>query len=298
MNTREQFYRGRWVALSQTRHGAMLFNKNDLFIGRSLDLYGEWGESELRLLCPRILPGDCVVDAGAYIGTHTLAFAHAVGTAGSVIAVEPRLDAFALLRSNVLLNGLGQVACLKVAAGHKPAMVDFALWPPSAEVNHGGGRRLRPDEDVESREAVASVPIDSFDLEDVSLIKGDVEGDELRLLAGATHTIHRCRPDLFLEWNDGASVDLEPVYASLHALEYDCFWHVAPMYSPDNYAENDFDVFNLYDPQANLLCVHRSKPERMPRCLLKATAGETWRAAVARGALEQSSNEVPLVRLR
>ncbi len=46
----------------------MIYNINDAHIGRSLELYGEWAESEMELLRCVLRPSDVVVDVGSNIG--------------------------------------------------------------------------------------------------------------------------------------------------------------------------------------------------------------------------------------
>ena len=60
------------VAMKRWRHGLLMYNVNDNFIGRSIDLYGEWCDSELSLLGQFLQPGDLAIDVGANIGTHTV----------------------------------------------------------------------------------------------------------------------------------------------------------------------------------------------------------------------------------
>ena len=74
--------------LKVCRYGQMLFNVNDRYIGRSLDLYGEYSEGEVALFRQIVWPGDVVVDVGAHVGAHTLFFARQVGPAGRVLAVR------------------------------------------------------------------------------------------------------------------------------------------------------------------------------------------------------------------
>ena len=94
-----------------------MYNVNDAFIGRSLDLYGEWCDDELHILGQILKPGDVVVDAGANIGTHTVAFAQAVGPNGLVVAFEPQRLVHQSLCGNIALNGLTNVTTLLAAVG-------------------------------------------------------------------------------------------------------------------------------------------------------------------------------------
>jgi FkbM family methyltransferase len=54
------------------------------------------------------------------------------------------------------------------------------------------------DAPIESYD-VALAPLDSYDFDDVALIKIDVEGHEMALLQGATQTIARWRPSVLIE---------------------------------------------------------------------------------------------------
>ena len=40
----------RHVAIKRCRHGLFMYNRNDAFVGRGLDLYGEWCEFEIQLM--------------------------------------------------------------------------------------------------------------------------------------------------------------------------------------------------------------------------------------------------------
>lgn len=47
------------------RHGLMIYNRYDIYIGRSLAAYREVTELEIELLCQILRRGQTVVDAGA-----------------------------------------------------------------------------------------------------------------------------------------------------------------------------------------------------------------------------------------
>ena len=53
------------VSLVETRWGVMLVSMYDVYIGRSLFLYGEWSPGEGDLYGFLIKPGDFVADVGA-----------------------------------------------------------------------------------------------------------------------------------------------------------------------------------------------------------------------------------------
>src|SRR3981081_993706 len=72
------------LRLKRCKHGAMMFYANDEYIGRSLDLYGEFSEGEMELFDDYLRAGMTVVDVGANIGVHTVYFARAVGPSGQI----------------------------------------------------------------------------------------------------------------------------------------------------------------------------------------------------------------------
>jgi FkbM family methyltransferase len=263
-----------YMAVKQCRHGTMMYNVNDTFIGRSLDLYGEWCEAEAFLLGQILKPNDVVVDVGANIGTHTLFFAKAVGEKGVVAAFEPQRLAFQTLCGNVALNGLTNVTCLMAAVGEKRGQATIPRLDPRKPLNFG----LVQAQTQGAGEVVDVVPIDEFGLERCSLIKVDVEGMEASVVRGATETIARCRPALFLE-NDTVHRS-RSVLEAVEAIGYKAFWHVANYFNPSNFFGNRENVFARFHPEANILCV----PKECPFTGLHPVEGldDDWKKAVAR----------------
>ena len=121
----------------------MIFNVHDQHIGRSLDLYGEWAESELELLGLFIKPGDLVVDVGANIGTHTVFFAQRAGATGQVYALEPQRIVFQSLCANLALNGLLNVRAFHAARRARRARLRCRR-SPTASLAIMGVSRSRP----------------------------------------------------------------------------------------------------------------------------------------------------------
>ena len=124
--------------LKRCRHGHFLYNVNDLYIGKSLDLYGEFSELELHLLGQWIRPGDVVLDVGANVGTHCVFFARQVGPAGRVLAFEPQRLTFQMLCANIALNDLTNVDCRQAAVGRTPGEILVPYLDPLRQQNFGG----------------------------------------------------------------------------------------------------------------------------------------------------------------
>lgn len=241
------------VAMKACRHGTLSYPVKDTFVGRSLDLYGEWCEAELDVLAPFVREGAVVVDVGANLGSHTLFFAKAVGPKGKVVAFEPQRFVHGLLVANMATNGVAHVDCRREAVGAAPGEVTMPALDPGARVNFGAAAVGSGE-----GERVPLVTVDGLDLSRCDLLKIDVEGLETAVLDGARATIAKFRPTLFVE-NDTRERSADVIRA-VRALGYRAYWQIAPYHDPGNAFGNPEDVFAIYQPQANLLCVPEERP--------------------------------------
>jgi len=67
-------------ALKDCRYGKMIYNKNDMYIGKSLELYGEYSEAEIDIFRQVIHQGDTVLEIGANLSiTNVYCYQKAVG---------------------------------------------------------------------------------------------------------------------------------------------------------------------------------------------------------------------------
>jgi FkbM family methyltransferase len=226
--------------LKKCRYGDMVYQPNDLYIGRSFELYGEFSEAEVTLFRALVRPGDVVVDVGANIGAHTVALARLVGPGGRVIAFEPQRLAYYCLCANVALNNLHHVVCCQAAAGASERPLVVPDLDPDREQNFGGlelggSAAGRPGQTVPMRR------IDGLGLSACRFIKIDVEGMEREVLAGAAETIRRCRPLLYVE-DDRRDRSAE-LRALLLDLGYVCWLHRPSYFNPENFAGRRDNVF-------------------------------------------------------
>jgi FkbM family methyltransferase len=237
--------------LIRARHGWMLYNRHDTYIGRSLELYGEFSEAENDLFQQILQPGSVVVEAGANIGAHTVVLARSAGPQGAVYAFEPQRVIFQLLCANLALNGHTHVVCRCEALGDAAGTINVPHLDYRVSANFGG---LQLGGEGPGEKVPVST-IDSLQLKRCNLIKVDVEGMELAVLRGAAETIERCRPVLYVE-NDRLQ-NSPPLIEYLMSLGYLLYWHLPPLYHPANYFHNPQNVFGKI-VSSNMLCVHRS----------------------------------------
>lgn len=235
-------------ALRQCRHGPMLFNRRDMYIGRSLDAYGEYSEAEVIVFRQILWPGAVVLEAGANIGALTVPLARIVGELGHVVAFEPQRLQFHILCANLALNGLYNVFAYQQGVGRAPGEVRVPVLLPDQAVNFGGVS-LEPNQ---QGEPVEIVTIDSLRLKGLSLLKADVEGMEQAVLEGARETIARLRPALYVECDRR---DRTPaLIAYIQSFNYRAFWHAPMFFNPENFAGNSRNVFGN-TASANLLAL-------------------------------------------
>jgi len=223
-----QFEDRAYLKLAACRDGVMLFNPLDSFVGRSVDLYGEFSRGEAAVFDQIVAPGDTVLDVGANIGAHTLWMARRVGPAGSVIAFEPQRAVFQTLCANMALNGMTNVDPYWAAVGAQPGYVTVPRLDPTAAANFGATSLIwgHPGDKVRM------MSIDELELSACRMIKVDVEGMELDALRGAEATISRLRPILYVE-NDGREAGLIEFILD---LGYRAWWHLPAYFSPETRA--------------------------------------------------------------
>jgi FkbM family methyltransferase len=238
------------LRIKSTRYGLMAYNINDMYIGRSIDCYGEYSRGQTHLFAQIAQPGSLVVDVGANIGAHTLSLARIVGPRGHVVAIEPQRAIYQLLCTNLALNEIGNVRAIHAGAGQVPGHA-FVPVCDYATIGNFGGVALSEA----AGEPVAVVSIDSLQLPACRFIKIDVEGHEQAVIAGAAETIARFQPALYVE-NDRREKSPDLI-RQIRDLDYVLYWHLPYYYNPENFYGNPNNVFRG-TLSIDMLCLPRS----------------------------------------
>ena len=228
---------------------------NDIYVSKSLEIYGEWSHAEVELMAQLLRRNDNVVEVGANIGAHTAFIAKDICAEGKVYAFEPRRIIFQFLCANIALNGLNNVFTYNVALSDAADEFRERDFINDASVN-AGGVALGDAPGADERIIVNTLDSYLADLPKISLLKADVEGFEQRVLLGAKRLIERDRPPLYLE-NDRPDRS-EALITYILSLDYDIWWHVVPLFRPNNRSATAANVFGNVC-SCNILCLPRER---------------------------------------
>lgn len=239
--------------LVHMRDGWMLYNKNDQYVGASIEHYGEFSYEEMQLFLQIVTEGSYIIEVGANIGAHTLGLSKQIGSTGKLYAYEPQRIVFQNLCANMSLNACLNVYCFEQAVSNAKSHITLPEIDYAKQGNFGGiaieeFTTGHPVQVVVLDEALADIPR-------LDLIKVDVEGMESKVLGGARTLINKHHPMLYVE-NDRLEKS-QALIELIQALDYRLFWHIAPLYNPQNYAGNPVNIFGKVGSY-NMLCFHKS----------------------------------------
>lgn len=206
----------------------------DLADTRFVHVVAELGPDtgERRILGRLVSPGTCFVDVGANHGSIGLIAATLVGSAGSVIAIEPQPRLAPLVERSLAASPAGRTTVHQVAAGQAPGAIELNVprgRSGSASVHRGA---VGDDVDVIRVEVETIDDLVGPDQPGPVVMKIDVEGHELAALRGATQTLQRYAPPIVLELNPHTTEAAGYSIAELVDFLYD-----------QGYAISDYDSF-------------------------------------------------------
>ena len=233
--------------LASSDHGPLIVNRLDYNHNFNGDFYGvgaqimEGGCYDPRevevlknlLLCRREHFGDGVValDVGANIGVHSVEWSRLMRGWGSVISIEAQERIFYALAGNLALQNAFNARAIHAAVSVSNGEISFPE-PDYTQSGSFGSFELRPrvgsefiGQPVDYAKptiTVRQLSLDSLELPRVDLIKIDVEGMEAEALDGASETIKRCNPILYMEV---IKSDKAAIRAALEGEGYPVFPH-------------------------------------------------------------------------
>ena len=241
------------------RHGIFSYYENDEYIGKSLSEYGEWSEPEVILLKQLLKNNENIIEIGSNIGTHTVPLAKHVLNGGLVYAIEPQSQNYKLLSNNIKDNKIKNVKILKLAISSKQGEAYMNIFNENLKNNYGDSKIF--ENNFQNSEGVIVKTLDQLFYDDnkekkpIKLIKCDAQGQELNIILGAKKIIDIYKPFLYLE-NDDINTS-KALIEKIKNMGYIMFWHLPPLYNPNNFLKNSNNIFAKII-SCNMLCIHKS----------------------------------------
>lgn len=208
-----QQHRTAFVLAAVAGH-AMILNRFDqgaedgAGVGASLLEFGSHEAGEVGLIAEiaafkRVQHGDgvAIIDGGANIGTHTIAWARFMAGWGNVLAFEAQERVYYALCGNIALNNCFNASAVLGALNCRQGKLPVPRLDPRSPANFGG-LSLKPEFNQQGGNGTCYVPataIDDLGLQRLDILKLDVEGMEPEVLDGARQTIDRLKPVIFVE---------------------------------------------------------------------------------------------------
>jgi FkbM family methyltransferase len=151
--------------------------------------------------------GDTFIDIGGNIGLFSIVASSVVGKTGKVYTFEPAPFHCETIKKNIQLNNFSNIRLFETALGSESGYIELVL-------PQGGnqGSLSIASSTVEDSVVKATVPISKLDnivhennleLDNLSLIKMDIEGAEMMALSGMTDLLKKF-PSVLIEFNQSA----------------------------------------------------------------------------------------------
>jgi FkbM family methyltransferase len=211
--------------------------------------YGEYNPDETEAILS-LAKGTCL-DIGANIGVISQAL---LANDFQVVAFEPQPEIFKLLELNCASAAKTiSYQVFNTAVGSEPGTAKMPKVHYSAKGNFGGLGIGTPS--YLGNIEVPVVTIDSFNFVDVGFMKIDVEGYEYEVLLGATETIDRCKPTLYIE--DDRQDKSRALRQYIYDLGYEIEEHRPTLYRENNFFGLKKNVWDRNYASHNLVCKPR-----------------------------------------
>ena len=253
------------IMKQKLKHGTFSYYKNDQFVGKSLNEYGEYSEYEVKLFKKLTKPGDNIIEVGSNIGAHTIPIAKHILNEGIVYSLEPQTQNYKILVENINQNKLSNIKIYKIGATNSIGEAHINTFEEN-ELNNYGDARIS-NEKKNNSEIIKTSTLDALLFDEfnekklLKLIKCDAQGEELNIINGSTKLIKKFNPFLYIE-NDIVEKS-KKLIELISNLNYVLFWHIVPLFNPKNFFKNTNNVFsNIHS--INMLCIHRKTKLILP----------------------------------
>ena len=172
----------------------------DTYIGRMIAIHDVFEPDTTRLLADLVKPGMHVLDVGANIGYFTLLMAQAVGPKGHVWAFEPTQKYREQLLWHVDCNELtSRVSVIPFGLSDESMSPMISIGDSSATLHWT--KDVPPQQQEEIELHPLDDVVDELSIQQVDLVKLDIDGHEPHFIRGAARLLQQSKPRIVLEFS-------------------------------------------------------------------------------------------------
>jgi FkbM family methyltransferase len=226
--------------------------KNDLYVGNSLKqgiMWESWMEKYIELLYE---PGTDMIDIGGYFGTNALQMSKFISPKNKIHTFEPVY--YDILTKNVQDNNLQNVVQIySIGLSNETKTIPGIYMKVFENWNFAQFSFNYIDRFERTTDTVIQLkPLDSYKLDNVSLIKIDVENYESKVLEGAIETIQKNKPSIIIEiWSLG---NFSKKMMSENVYDHPAFTKTMSLLFSMGYI-----CMHIPNTDEDFLCIHSSK---------------------------------------
>jgi tetratricopeptide (TPR) repeat protein len=211
-------HRAGMSAVAETRVGILQYLPDQPIVGDAIGWYGEYLQPQLDLLARLVRAGAVVLEVGAGVGAHAVFLGTILGEAGHLFLYESRPVLQRILRQNLAANGVGNVTVMRRTLGSRGEGEGMPGEMPTTET------------------------LDELQLERLDWLKVDASVAALDVLSGASETLWRLRPLLFLAAADEKA--LAALTERTREFSYRCWRMETALFHSQNFNRRETDIFD------------------------------------------------------
>jgi FkbM family methyltransferase len=198
-------------------------------IGFSLKCGSYWEEWMFKYIQANYIPNTNIIDLGGNIGTTTLLMSEVLSENCKIYTFEPFYSD--IIFKNIIDNNLtSKVEVFQCGVGNTNETLKVKNVDLSIPNNFGAVSLVnrsetdKTSEDVDKFVEIKVFSLDSFNFENVSLIKVDVENMEIETLEGSINLIQRCKPAILIECHKINELKESNIFKTLVEMGYTIDW--------------------------------------------------------------------------
>lgn len=174
-----------------------------------------------------------VIDAGAYLGNHSVYFSNHFK---NVLSFEPNPYSYELLKLNT--KSRKNIKIFNAGLSNRSSIKDFYNY----EINHGGSSIIKNKDIPYTKYRAKFHNLDQLNLKKkIDLIKIDVEGHELNVLKGMVKTLKKSNPIIIFE-----SQKNEIINGTSRTINFLKSKGYSKFYSIENYPNTNINIFHKF----------------------------------------------------